>query len=219
MSCQRPTANVSQRQQTKAVVRGVCLDLTLASQQSYLLDCCYTAKWCLETFIVHARDCQLDKGDLQCSIIPVQVTLDLSPVASLHTQLTCLTDGLNWNSPASFRSNHIIGIRGTASIVAGSTRACQPLRFENHVSNLWSLSVFQKTTAFLQRTVSCIRLHFNRKLALHVTLVLYGRWGLWEMQSAQRSSTDSHLLNRFQLGKYRFHCYFLVVLNASSGHP
>ncbi|TNN32513.1 GA-binding protein subunit beta-1 [Liparis tanakae] len=31
-------------------------------------------------------------------------------------QLTCLTDGLNGNSPASFRSSQIIGIRGTASI-------------------------------------------------------------------------------------------------------
>ena len=33
-------------------------------------------------------------------------------------QLTCLTAGLNGNSPASFRSSQIIGMRGTASIAA-----------------------------------------------------------------------------------------------------
>ncbi|KAG9345079.1 hypothetical protein JZ751_009620 [Albula glossodonta] len=40
------------------------------------------------------------------------------PCCSMFAPLTCLTDGLNWNSPASFRSSHIMGIRGTASIVA-----------------------------------------------------------------------------------------------------
>ena len=40
------------------------------------------------------------------------------PVASLSAQLTCLTAGLNGNSPASFRSSQIIGMRGTASIAA-----------------------------------------------------------------------------------------------------
>ncbi|KAG7274856.1 hypothetical protein CRUP_012340 [Coryphaenoides rupestris] len=41
-----------------------------------------------------------------------------APAENQRPRLTCLTAGLNWKSPASFRSSQIISIRGTASIAA-----------------------------------------------------------------------------------------------------
>lgn len=136
---------------------------------------------CLGTFRVNNRNTGSLRGICLRSLIAFFPTFDLSPVASLHTQLTCLTDGLNWNSPASFRSNHIIGIRGTASILAGSARACQPLRSENHFRNLWRLTVSQKNDSLSPKNCVMYRIHFTRKLAIHVTLLLNERCGLWEM--------------------------------------
>ena len=75
-------------------------------------------------------------------LILVWLTFDLSPVAPLPTQLTCLTAGLNWNSPASFRSSQIIGIRGTASIAAESYRHRRPLRCQNHVGSFLDVNGF-----------------------------------------------------------------------------
>lgn len=99
-----------------------------------------------------------------------------------HTQLTCLTDGLNWNSPASFRSSQIIGIRGTASIAAGSTRRCQPLRCPKVLASFCGRkAVFQKK-AFLPN--NCVMYPFTLKpeaWSLRDVAPSTCRAGFWEM--------------------------------------